>query len=405
MGKTFKTIFVSLLLNCIFSTFVNQVAAQEIHDGRTYTEGGVTYTKCWQLGKTGPNNGAKVNGKLVVPCKYDYVYGKAGYLFARPGDSDTKICEVYSIEGTQEFPIAVCIVDAVRLEKQGLTLFKDESNDWWDVRWHTYFRASKIEPVEINNMTLIKIINGNKFGYAVMDFASDKYEKHKIIFEPKYDIVSDKISIVSDANTCYFKVQENFRHNGIYDIDGNAILEPEFQDCDYLGNNLFSFKMNGYWGVMKKDGTIIIPLSRQYSSISYSRTFKKFTFEKRVNNVVYKGECNANGVQTVIQKDHTIPPPSAKTTTSTQPAKTTTTQPEKKTKPTPAPQPQPRQPQPMQVWVQCLMCNGSGRCHICGGLGWKYTTYDSHATCTICGGSGKCNQCAGHGGHNEIQYR
>ena len=145
-----------------------------------------------------------------------------------------------------------------------------------------------------------------------MDFASDKYEKHKIIFEPKYDIVSDKISIVSDANTCYFKVQENFRHNGIYDIDGNAILEPEFQDCDYLGNNLFSFKMNGYWGVMKKDGTIIIPLSRQYSSISYSRTFKKFTFEKRVNNVVYKGECNANGVQTVIQKDHTIPPPFCK---------------------------------------------------------------------------------------------
>lgn len=73
--------------------------------------------------------------------------------------------------------------------------------------------------------------------------------------------------------------------------------------------------------------------------------------------------------------------------------------------PTPQPQPQPRQPQPMQVWVPCYGCNGSGQCHICGGLGWNYTSYDSHATCTICGGNGKCNMCAGHGGHNEIQYR
>ena len=73
---------------------------------------------------------------------------------------------------------------------------------------------------------------------------------------------------------------------------------------------------------------------------------------------------------------------------------------DQKQRPTPPPP-----PQPMQVWVPCGVCNGSGQCHICGGLGWKYTTYDPHATCTICGGNGKCNQCAGHGGHNEIQYR
>lgn len=337
------------------------LVTQCIRKRSTYSDGGVTYTKCYDYLKSEPNNGAIINGKLVVPCKYGYITGRSGFLFAYSSGNYSGPADVYSSDGRLLFPVSKGIEGAKNVEKMGKILFYDKENNWYD-------------------------------------------ETGKFVFKGDLSNI-----IVGSSGEVYIKTG-TYRHWGILDTSGAEILAPEFEDCDYLGNNLFSFKMNSYWGVMKKDGTIIIPLSRQYSSLNYSRTFKKFTFEKRINNVVYKGECNANGVQTVIQKDHTInTTPTQKKETKPEKNTTTTTQTEKKTEPAPTPQPQPqpqpRQPQPMQVWMQCYGCNGSGQCHICGGLGWKYTTYDSHATCTTCGGSGKCNMCAGNGGHYEIQYR
>lgn len=108
-----------------------------------------------------------------------------------------------------------------------------------------------------------------------------------------------------DSDNLVVKVRTSDSKYGMYGIDGSEILASEFEDCDYLNNNLFKFKMNGYWGVMNRQGKIIIPLSRQYTQIDYSRTLNTFTFVKEGG---YKGECNAKGVQTSIVKMQTQKP-------------------------------------------------------------------------------------------------
>lgn len=88
---------------------------------------------------------------------------------------------------------------------------------------------------------------------------------------------------------------------GISTFSGTEILAPEFNSVKYLGDNLFAFSMGGNWGVLRhgKTNQVIIPLSRSYTSIEYSRTLNEFTFEKAGN---YQGTCNAKGVQTSIKK-------------------------------------------------------------------------------------------------------
>ena len=51
----------------------NSSVGQEIFEIGTGTIGGVTYTSCFDISKSEPYHGAKVNGKLVVPCKYYFV--------------------------------------------------------------------------------------------------------------------------------------------------------------------------------------------------------------------------------------------------------------------------------------------------------------------------------------------
>lgn len=300
-----------------------------------------------------------------------YVYDRQGEQINLPGHNNSSIVREYKIIGNQLYFIYF--------------------NDVWD-----------------QNYNLISKKGIFDVGEKPYSFSREKglidLTTGKTVISPSNGITDiEKIEI---AGQIYIKTKKNYSQYGIFDLNGNEILATEFQYCDYLGDNLFSFKMNDYWGVMKKDGTIIIPLSRQYSSLSYSRTFKNFAFVKRVGNVVYKGECNATGKQTVIQKDHIINnTPSKKT----EPEKKSPSRPqtEKTTeKPTPTPKPEPRQPQPFQVWVSCFGCGGSGKCQTCGGLGWRYLTQsEPHAQCISCGGSGKCSMCAGQGGHNEIQYR
>lgn len=100
---------------------------------------------------------------------------------------------------------------------------------------------------------------------------------------------------------------------GIYSSTGEEILAVEFEDCDCLDNDLFKFKLNGYWGVLNRQGNVVIPLSRQYTKIDYSRTLKTFTFEKEDGR---KGECNAKGVQTSITKAQAQKPESKSSKTS-----------------------------------------------------------------------------------------
>lgn len=306
----------------------------------------IGFTECICSSCPEPNHGAKINGRLVVPYKYHHVTFDRGVLFAYPSEKkgrdyyNYEPADVYTWNGELLFPASKGIVEYD--VKLGITLFRDMDNNWYD-------------------------------------------RTGKFIVKTKY--LSSLKLIVGSNGEIYVQTSKDGRY-GISDNHGREILAPEFDSCSYLCDDLFAFKLNGYWGVIKKNGTIIIPLSRQYSSINYSRTLKMFTFVKQVDNVVYKGECDITGNQNTIQKDHVI-------------NQTTTTN----TTTNGSQQPQ-RQLQPMQVWVQCPLCGGSGKCSTCGGLGWRFLTNSQpHAQCINCGGSGRCSGCAGQGGHYEIQYR
>lgn len=112
-------------------------------------------------------------------------------------------------------------------------------------------------------------------------------------------IVPIEFKLIMYENYGVFKVYNYNSEKGLYDYNGKELLAPEFKDCSCLSDNLIKFKMNDFWGVMNREGKIIIPLSRQYTQIDYSRTLKTFTFEKEGG---YKGECNAKGIQTTISK-------------------------------------------------------------------------------------------------------
>lgn len=105
--------------------------------------------------------------------------------------------------------------------------------------------------------------------------------------------------IIIDNKNGFAKVKNEDYKYGMYDLQGKEILAAEFQACNYLGSNFFSFKLNGYWGVINHARKVIIPIDRHYTKIEYSQTLKIFTFEKEGGQ---KGECNAAGKQTNISK-------------------------------------------------------------------------------------------------------
>lgn len=383
MKPSIKTIVTGLLMVLLPLIYDAHILAQPLYGHRPLIVNGAKYEVVFDFDtkiNDGYAKGVEKNGILIVPKKYYHVEGflRQGkvYIFAYATKSDFnpysdyRRADVSDGDGNIIFP-----------SSKGI--------------------SSMCDGIIGDNGISIPLFHSSSTG-AVYD------ENGKLLFYKKYDLFSGEIK---EMNGIVYLTPANKSENyGIYEFKNNSveeILPQEFKGVKVLDNDLFAFEMNGYWGVMRRNRSIVIPTSRQYSDISYNQTFKIFTFSKTIDNVVYKGECNANGVQTVIQKDHTISNPSS-TKTGQQSATTTTPKQEKKTEPTQqaAPQPQPRQPQPMQVWVQCLGCYGSGQCQGCGGLGWRYISSSSpHSQCIICGGSGKCNQCAGHGGHNEIQYR
>lgn len=112
----------------------NSSVGQDIYDLATFTHGGVTYTRCRDRNKSESTNmGAKVNGKLVVPCKYYFIYGVGGHLFAYPpGDPWTPYDEcpaaVYTPDGKLLFSVSDGILDAK--QEGGKTLFKDKYGNW-----------------------------------------------------------------------------------------------------------------------------------------------------------------------------------------------------------------------------------------------------------------------------------
>ena len=221
-----------------------------------------------------------------------------------------------------------------------------------------------------------------------------------------YDLVNDRqvlaplfngINVIEGANgESFLKASLKYKSQyGMYDFSGEEILAPEFEDCDYLGKDLFGFKMNGCWGVMDRSGKIIIPLSRHYTSIKYSRTLKMFTFEKETATEYFKGECDANGVQKSIEKTGTKSKPQTQATETKPKQETKTNQ---GTTPTPQPMPTPN--------YGNVGYGGYGNGGNYGGNASSsqqhgYVTETYQDNCPVCYGTGKCSNCHGHGTYND----
>lgn len=286
--------------------------------------------------KTRPNDGAAINDKIVVPCNYYFVSCTHGYIEAYLGDVTTNLPrDIYKKDGTLLFPgsqygklrieehddgVYFYAKDAVYTES-GKCIYKGrfhlckiiygsngerlvevtqkESFDGFDYRCSLYdFDGRKIIPYDYMYMEIVEGSYGEKFiettrssGKRIHDFSGKEIAFSDGSFWYKNGDKGEKFIIVYNGNSN--------KKCGLYDFSGNEILAPEFEYCEYAGENLFKFKMNGYYGVINREGKVIIPLSRQYTKIDYSRTLKTFTFEKEDGR---KGECNAKGVQTSISK-------------------------------------------------------------------------------------------------------
>lgn len=199
---------------------------------------------------------------------------------------------------------------------------------------------------------------------------------------------------MKNGSTKYYKVSKGGCY-GLTDSEGKEIVPCEMEALESAGTGYLKYKINGFWGVMNYTGKILIDTDRGYTSIGDFKTFnKRFPYTM----AGYKGECDMNGRQVSKIKVET-------------PQQTVTTQ----TTTTTTPQRQEEQkiiiehkhdPIPVNVWVQCNICGGSGRCQTCGGSGIYTGPAGNKTLCSFgCGGSGKCSFCAGSGGHYEVEYK
>lgn len=61
-----------------------------------------------------------------------------------------------------------------------------------------------------------------------------------------------------------------------------------------------------------------------------------------------------------------------------------------------------------QIWVDCLICHGSGQCDACKGEGWDLyghtdRNFGEISKCVVCHGSGRCQTCYGSKGSYQLQ--
>jgi len=98
----------------------------------------------------------------------------------------------------------------------------------------------------------------------------------------------------------YFLVREtSSKLFGVVNEHWDELFPCEFESIEYIGGDFFKFKSGPNWGVVTKNGKVIIPTSRGYSSIGkYSSIQKRIPFTKPG----YTGECNSLGTQVSLIK-------------------------------------------------------------------------------------------------------
>lgn len=209
---------------------------------------------------------------------------------------------------------------------------------------------------------------------------------------------------------------------GLVDDNGSQVVPMEMDEMEHMGNQYVAFKVGNYWGVMTTSKQIIVPTSRNYTSIGHYVSIQNtFTFTK----AGYRGECDGNGKETSLTKVETPVRKTSSTESTTSHSSANTTTPKKSgsstssssstassnsssssnnsgNKTTTVVVEHHRDPVPVQEWVQCGICYGDGKCNTCFGRG---SGPGSGGRCLSCGYSGKCRFCNGQGGRYQTVYR
>ncbi len=252
--------------------------------------------------------------------------------------------------------------------------------DWSSPQLLPHFNNKNIKGArkyEKQNLVLVQMEDGSVFDL-----------EGKLLFKSNSKLPSSS-DLYDAGNGKYYVWTHEGNKKGISTLDGKEILAPEFDEVKVLADNFFTFKLNGYWGVMKVAGNVnkvIIPIERAYTKIEYSRTLKQFTFEK----VGAKGTCNINGVQTSITK--VAPPPAP---TPSQPANNNNNNNnnnQQQQRPQQSNQPNVQTP----VYIACPICGGTLHCPTCAGQGTYWSGSDKRR-CGVCNGTGVCQGCHGTG--------
>ena len=313
--------------------------------------------------------GVKINGSIIIPAVYDWIEyssadenDKGGFVVENYGENyGAKESALFTYDGKMVRPLEK-YVDFNRKR------FRNKRGDVFYIVWIGVNRelvtAKKSGLMREDGVWLAGPVPGG--GHPV------KMDNGDYVYNYK-DNLSSKRGIIDEYNV--------------------EIIPPRYDGVDYLGEDLFSFEINDLCGVVNKNRKVIIPTDRGYTWIgAIDPLQKRIPFSKPG----YRGECNLSGQQVSIHKIASTTP-----TKSTAAAKSSV-QNEEKNKSTSngggvvvhehhgA----------IQVWVQCTICGGSGKCQSCFGTGHGSM---SDGSCFSCGYSGKCSFCAGHGGHNEMR--
>ena len=206
----------------------------------------------------------------------------------------------------------------------------------------------------------------------------------------------ESIEELKDGFIKYYKVKKNGRY-GLTNESRSIIVPTELEALEPAGGGCLRYKLNGFWGLMTFQGSILIDTNRGYTSIgNYTSFTKRFPYTM----AGFKGECDAQGYQ--ISKIRVDAPASTPSSSSTKASSTSNgSSSNGQTKKVIVEHH--RDPIPVQVWVNCGSCNGSGQCHVCAGGG--VSLGPSRSVCIICNGHGRCTHCAGRGGQYIVQYQ
>lgn len=388
--------------------------------------GGHMIEKVFDNGKAG----CKVDGKLIVPCEFKNIevrdmgeYGglvigakSTNYLLGdRIYDIDGNILvsehSIYSLWGGEhpnyppllrqgysswrrgngfgffdisgKFVYAKFFVKSSDGEIFTTYYFTPECNEPCDVEY-----AGKIIIPRSKGLVITGAEHSDILGDLFIDDQNRYYDrKGDFLFEKKNGFPSVNDILGKVGGVVYIKTRSN-GFFGVSTSDKKEILSPEFTKVEMIAGKNILYEMNGMQGVMTLQGKHIIPLSRGYTSITWSQTFKCYNFEK----FGYKGTCNANGVQTSITK--VAPPP---TQTPSQPA--SNNQPRQQQQPSQGSQPDVKVP----AYMPCPTCGGTLHCPTCAGTG-SYWSGSDKRRCGVCNGTGVCQSCHGTGTNAVIYH-